>query len=151
MAGPDGDRTFALSGDICPRLRLRFFFAAQELTCNVSTQLHDASRRVHWSRASASRLDWASFSETGTVGAQSVLNTCIPTRLYILYSSRTGVHFSSVYHIGRFKRGGQRGHMPPTWPQPQQIYERPSGSSRMQENLLAAGAPPRTVGPCWGA
>ena len=43
--------------------RFKGVFTAHELscpetTCHRSTQLHDASRRVHWSRASASRLDW---------------------------------------------------------------------------------------------
>jgi len=42
--------------------------------------------------------------------------------------------------IRGFKGRGQVGHAPRTCPPPNKFHEGPSGASRMQENLLAAGA-----------
>ena len=65
----------------------------------MSTQLHNASRRVHWSRASASRLDWLQRNQAcwlvgwlvgqAAVGTRRVLNTRIPMRLFTLQSRTT--------------------------------------------------------------
>ena len=56
--------------------------APTELNWNDLQQVDPVTRRIHWSRASASRLYFVLIgcSETGTVSAQLVLNTCIPMR-----------------------------------------------------------------------
>jgi len=57
-------------------------FTPHELTGNTTTQLQDASRCVI-GRA-RERHDSIGCSETRTVGARRVLDTCIPTRLFTL-------------------------------------------------------------------
>ena len=56
-----------------------------ELTCNKSTQLHDASR--HFIGLTCQRRDLIGCSETRTVGAQRVMNTSIGMWLFTLHWS----------------------------------------------------------------
>jgi len=46
--------------------------------CALYFDVDPVTRRVHWSRASASRLDW--LPRNRSVNAQRVLDTCIPMR-----------------------------------------------------------------------
>ena len=62
------------------------------------TDLIQSTRRIHWTCASALRLCivLTGCSETRSVCAQSVVNTCIPMRRFTGWSWRTRVRISSV-------------------------------------------------------
>ena len=53
----------------------------------------------------------------------------------------TGSYVSVAVSIGGFKRVGARGHVPELGPN--KFQDRSCGTSRMQKNLFATGAPPR--------
>ena len=78
------------------RVATKGLFIARKL--NWPEQLDPVTRRVHWSRASASRLYYALIgcSETRTVSARLVLNTRIPMRPFTVDFA----NWSSVQFMG---------------------------------------------------
>jgi len=85
-----------------PRCAFVLGFLSQNMTKVTTTdlqQIDPVTRRVHWSRGSASRPEFILIGCSKlehTVGARLVLNTCNPVRLFTLeFANSSSVEFSS--------------------------------------------------------